>query len=83
MSYLDMAREIIDSRTTTHSTVVEGQYAVNAIDVLNPKVELCHTCTCALKEGKVEYEPEPLEPPEPGQVLICCAKPTTDVVIDL
>ncbi len=43
---------------------------------------ICHTCMCALEEGEVDYVEEPLEPPGPGDVLICCSKPTTNVVVD-
>ena len=42
---------------------------------------ICHTCICELEEGEVEYVLEPLEPPDQGSVLICCAKPKTDVVV--
>ena len=42
---------------------------------------ICHTCLCPLEEGEVEYVLEPLDPPDPGSVLICCSKPTTDVVV--
>ncbi|MFQ5930262.1 MAG: MOSC domain-containing protein [Acidobacteriota bacterium] len=42
---------------------------------------ICHTCMCELQEGEVEYVLEPLEPPDPGLVLICCSKPKTDVVV--
>ena len=44
---------------------------------------VCQTCICTLLEGKVEYVLEPLDPPGPGQVLICCSKPETRVVLDL
>ena len=43
---------------------------------------ICHTCQCALKDGEVEYVEEPLDPPDPGSVLICCSKPKTDLVVD-
>jgi ferredoxin-NADP reductase/MOSC domain-containing protein YiiM/ferredoxin len=44
---------------------------------------VCHTCACSLIAGTVEYQPEPLEPPAPGNLLICCSRPKGDVVIDL
>ncbi|HEY4420937.1 MAG TPA: MOSC domain-containing protein [Pseudonocardia sp.] len=44
---------------------------------------VCHTCTTALLSGEVDYSPEPLEPPPPGEILICCSRPTTDVVLDM
>ena len=43
---------------------------------------ICHTCVCALEDGEVEYVEEPLDPPDPGSVLICCSKPKTDLVVD-
>jgi ferredoxin-NADP reductase/ferredoxin len=44
---------------------------------------VCHTCVTPLLSGDVAYAPAPLEPPAAGQVLICCARPVTDVVLDM
>jgi ferredoxin-NADP reductase len=44
---------------------------------------VCHTCTTQLLSGDVSYSPAPLEPPADGEVLICCARPDTDTVLDL
>ena len=44
---------------------------------------VCHTCVTPLLSGTVTYDPEPLEPPAPGDVLLCCARPDDDVVLDL
>jgi ferredoxin-NADP reductase/MOSC domain-containing protein YiiM len=44
---------------------------------------VCHTCTTQLVSGDVSYAPAPLEPPAEGEVLICCARPDTDIVLDL
>ena len=44
---------------------------------------VCHTCTTPLLTGQISYSPEPLEPPVEGEVLICCARPETDIVLDM
>jgi ferredoxin-NADP reductase/MOSC domain-containing protein YiiM/ferredoxin len=44
---------------------------------------VCHTCESGLISGSVNYQPEPLEPPAQGNLLICCSQPEGDVVIDL
>jgi ferredoxin len=44
---------------------------------------VCHTCATPLLAGEVAYAPRPLEPPADGRVLLCCARPATDVVLDL
>jgi ferredoxin-NADP reductase/MOSC domain-containing protein YiiM/ferredoxin len=44
---------------------------------------VCHTCETGLIGGAVAYQPEPLEPPETGDALICCARPSGEVVLDL
>jgi ferredoxin-NADP reductase/MOSC domain-containing protein YiiM len=44
---------------------------------------VCHTCECGLISGSVRYDPEPLEPPAAGNLLICCSRPREDVVIDI
>jgi ferredoxin-NADP reductase/MOSC domain-containing protein YiiM len=44
---------------------------------------VCHTCESALIGGTVAYQPDPLEPPADGNVLICCSRPREDVDLDL
>jgi ferredoxin-NADP reductase/MOSC domain-containing protein YiiM len=44
---------------------------------------VCHTCVTSLLSGDISYDPEPLELPADGEVLICCARPTTELVLDL
>jgi ferredoxin-NADP reductase/MOSC domain-containing protein YiiM len=44
---------------------------------------VCHTCETGLLDGTVAYEPEPLEPPGTGNVLLCCCRPGSSLVIDL
>src|SRR6516162_7443816 len=44
---------------------------------------VCHNCESGLVSGTVVYEPEPLENPADGNLLICCSRPIGDVVIDL
>jgi ferredoxin-NADP reductase/ferredoxin len=44
---------------------------------------VCHTCECGLVSGSVTYDPEPLEPPADGNLLICCSRPQEDLVIDV
>jgi ferredoxin-NADP reductase len=44
---------------------------------------VCHTCMTGLISGSINYSPEPLERPAPGNVLVCCSQPKTDVIVDL
>lgn len=44
---------------------------------------VCHTCESKLLRGEVEYVIEPLDPPEEGSVLICCARPRGDIAVDI
>jgi ferredoxin-NADP reductase/ferredoxin len=44
---------------------------------------VCHNCESGLLSGAVEYSPEPVEEPAAGSVLICSARPTGAVVLDL
>jgi len=44
---------------------------------------ICHSCMYELLEGEVEYTFEPLDPPYPGQVLLCCSRPKSNLVIDV
>ncbi|HEY8337658.1 MAG TPA: 2Fe-2S iron-sulfur cluster-binding protein, partial [Tardiphaga sp.] len=44
---------------------------------------VCHSCESGLVAGSVAYRPDPIDPPAGGNVLICCAQPLGDVVVDL
>jgi MOSC domain-containing protein YiiM/ferredoxin-NADP reductase len=44
---------------------------------------VCHNCESGLVSGAVAYEPQPLDKPADGNLLICCSQPIGDVVIDL
>lgn len=44
---------------------------------------VCHSCETPLLSGAVRYDPAPLDAPAAGNVLICCAQPVEDVVLDL
>ncbi len=44
---------------------------------------VCHTCMTGLIGGSIVYNPEPLERPAPGNVLVCCSQPNAGVTLDL
>ncbi len=44
---------------------------------------VCHTCMAGLISGSISYQPEPLEKPAPGNVLVCCSQPNANVIVDL
>ncbi|MDR2988606.1 MAG: 2Fe-2S iron-sulfur cluster binding domain-containing protein [Nocardiopsaceae bacterium] len=50
---------------------------------LSCRTGVCHTCITPLLSGDSVYSPDPLDPPPDGQVLICCAQPRTDIVLDM
>ncbi len=44
---------------------------------------VCHTCVSGLIGGSITYAPEPLERPAPGNILICCSQPSSNIIVDL
>ncbi len=44
---------------------------------------VCHNCESGLVSGTVAYEPAPIDPPAAGNLLICCARPREDLVLDI
>jgi len=44
---------------------------------------VCHICESGLIAGSVKYDPDPLEPPAAGNLLLCCSRPQEDVAIDI
>jgi ferredoxin-NADP reductase/MOSC domain-containing protein YiiM/ferredoxin len=44
---------------------------------------VCHNCETTLVAGRLDYSPDPVEPPADGSALICCSQPRDDIVLDL
>ncbi|MEU7864258.1 MOSC and FAD-binding oxidoreductase domain-containing protein [Nonomuraea sp. NPDC049141] len=44
---------------------------------------LCGICVSRIDDGEIEYAIDPMDGVQPGQVTVCCARPTTSVMIDL
>ena len=44
---------------------------------------VCHNCESGLVSGTVAYQPQPLDSPATGNLLICCSSPVGDIVVDL
>jgi ferredoxin-NADP reductase/MOSC domain-containing protein YiiM len=68
---------------TSRRSVLELADACDVPTRWSCRTGVCHTCITPLLNGEVSYSPEPLEPPANGQVLICCAQPSTDIVLDM
>ncbi|WP_263375030.1 MOSC and FAD-binding oxidoreductase domain-containing protein [Granulicella aggregans] len=47
------------------------------------RVGVCHNCQTGTISGSVKYDPEPLDRPGEGDVLICCATPASKIELDL
>jgi ferredoxin-NADP reductase len=66
-----------------YSSILELAEACDVPVQWSCRTGVCHTCECALIGGNVRYEPDPLEPPAAGNVLICCSTPAGEVQLDL
>jgi ferredoxin-NADP reductase len=44
---------------------------------------ICHSCQYKILKGDTSYNFEPLDPPDPDQVLLCCARPKSDMEIEV
>jgi len=78
------------ARSGISAPIATGQRSVlelaDACDVPSRwscRTGVCHTCVTPLLSGRVTYRPDPLELPADGQVLICCSRPNTDIVLDM
>jgi ferredoxin len=69
--------------STTRRSVLELADACDVPTRWSCRTGVCHTCTTPLLSGDVSYFPDPLESPADGEVLICCARPGTDIVLDM
>jgi MOSC domain-containing protein YiiM/ferredoxin-NADP reductase len=66
-----------------HQSILELAEACDVPVRWSCRTGVCHNCESGLISGSVTYQPDPLDPPAGGNVLICCARPQGDVVIDI
>lgn len=66
-----------------HASLLDLAEACDVPTRWSCRTGVCHTCITHLVSGDITYTTQPLEPPEPGSVLVCCSEPTTEVVLDL
>jgi ferredoxin-NADP reductase/MOSC domain-containing protein YiiM/ferredoxin len=67
----------------TYRSVLELAEACDVPVKWSCRTGVCHTCETGLVAGAVQYDPEPLEPPADGNVLICCSHPRSELLLDL
>jgi ferredoxin len=66
-----------------HGSLLELADSCDVLTRYSCRTGVCHTCITPLLSGDVAYSPDPLDAPADGTVLICCARPDTDVVLDM
>ena len=66
-----------------YASLLEFAEACNVPVRWSCRTGVCHMCESGLISGNVAYQPEPLEAPAQGNLLICCSKPQGEVTIDL
>ncbi|MBY0480284.1 MAG: 2Fe-2S iron-sulfur cluster binding domain-containing protein [Chitinophagaceae bacterium] len=49
----------------------------------NCRMGTCSTCETILLKGQVLHDPEPFIEIEKDKILLCCAKPVSDIEIEL
>ncbi|MCX2713177.1 MOSC domain-containing protein [Mycolicibacterium sp. J2] len=67
----------------SYASILEFAEACDVPTRWSCRTGVCHTCETGLLAGQVSYDLDPLEPPAPGNVLLCIAKPTEPIVVDL
>ena len=68
---------------STYHNVLELAEACDVPVRWSCRTGVCHNCESGLVSGSVAYQPEPLDAPAEGNLLICCSRPEADVVIDI
>jgi ferredoxin-NADP reductase len=77
------ARSGISAPIGAQRSVLELADACDVPSRWSCRTGVCHTCITPLLAGSITYAPDPLELPADGQVLICCARPSADIVLDM
>jgi ferredoxin-NADP reductase/ferredoxin len=47
------------------------------------RIGVCHNCESGVFSGSFAYDPDPLEPPPEGRILVCCSRPVSELTLDL
>ena len=68
---------------STYQSILELAEACDVPVRWSCRSGVCHNCESGLVSGAIAYQPDPLENPAAGNVLICCSRPIGDVVLDL
>ena len=84
------ATKVFFANSWQESGCSENEYILDAADKAEVEIEsscragTCGTCTAKVLKGEVTYEEDydALSGLEPGEVLTCCAKPISSIVID-
>jgi ferredoxin-NADP reductase/MOSC domain-containing protein YiiM len=69
--------------SNTYSSVLELAEACDVPTRWSCRTGVCHICVTAVLSGDATYETPPLEAPGEDELLICSARPTADLVLDL
>jgi ferredoxin-NADP reductase/MOSC domain-containing protein YiiM len=67
----------------TYSSVLELAEACDVPTRWSCRTGVCHTCVTEVLSGHASYDTAPLEAPGEDELLICSARPTGDLVLDL
>jgi len=70
-------------KVSSYQSILELAEACDVPVRWSCRTGVCHSCESGLVSGAVMYGPEPLDQPADGNLLVCCAQPIRDVVIDL
>jgi ferredoxin-NADP reductase len=70
-------------KRSTYQSILELAEACDVPVRWSCRTGVCHSCESGLVSGAVVYGPEPLDQPADGNVLVCCSRPTRDIVVDL
>jgi ferredoxin-NADP reductase/MOSC domain-containing protein YiiM len=70
-------------KASSYQSILELAEACDVPVRWSCRTGVCHSCESGLVSGEVAYEPEPLDNPAEGNLLVCCSQPLHDVVIDL
>ena len=68
---------------STYQSILELAEACDVPVRWSCRAGVCHNCESGLISGEITYQPEPLDGPAEGNLLVCCSQPVRDVVVDL
>jgi ferredoxin-NADP reductase/ferredoxin len=70
-------------KSSRYLSILEPAEACDMPGRWSCRIGVCHNCKSGLVSGAATCDPQPLDEPADGKLLVCCSRPADDLAVDL